>query len=531
MTLGGPDPGLLEGDDEAELSPAAALAPYLRAIRAHIVLVVAIVAVSVAGSLAWIQHRTTSYEAQAQILLTPLGPSDVTFAGLPLLKAVGPDPARVVNTAASIIDSPAAARLTANEVGHGQTGGSVSAAVAVTPQPNSDIVNVTAQAPTGPLAAELATGYAGAALDVRARELQPLVEEAIATTKREMSTVAGQATGTIGKLRARLNALKSIRDGGDPTMSLSHPATVPSAPLGTPAMVLVVIAFLAGVAIAAVAAVLIELLVPRPIVDEAELLDAYPIPILARVPDAPRRGRTLRATPTVAEAYRSLRGQLEFRKEKLRRETGDGGGRTTTVLVTSGSKGDGRTTAAVNLAYAVTRAGNTAIVVDLDVRAPGVARACGIEPAADLSALLRSSTSLSGVLAARPGLPRLSVLAAPLAPDMDMVEAVARVAPAIVTEAGGYADWVIVDAPPLGEVSDALALMGVVDHLVLVSRLGNATARGLARVRELLEWLGWTPDGHVVIGGRPTTRSDYLRSSSPPAEASEPATGVGVGDS
>ena len=511
MTLG----PLEVSDGEApEASPAAALAPYLRAIRAHLLLVVAIVVACVAGSLAWIEHRTTSFEAQAQILVTPVGPNDETFAGLPLLKAVGPEPTQVVNTAASIINSPAAAGATGHSVGQGYDRGSVSSAVTVAPQPGTNVVNVTAQAPSAALAAELANHYARAALEVRGRQLRPLIEQAITSTKRELSTVTGQATGTIGTLRARLNALRSIRDGADPTLSLAHPATTPSAPLGTPAVVLVSIAFLAGLAIAGAAAVLIELLVSRPISEETGVLDAYPMPVLARVPEAPRGRRALAgAAPAVTEAFRSLRGQLEMRAERRRRGSqGDGeGALAPTVLFTSGSPADGRTTAAVELAYAVTRTGYTAIVIDLDVRSPGVATFVGIDPAVDLTALLRPGTALADVLVSSPEFPRLSILAAPSASDIDTVELVSLYAPEIVAEARTQADWVIVDAPPLGEVGDVLNLVGTIEHLVLVSRLGNTSARGLARCRELLEWLGWKPDGHLVIGGRANARAEYFQ--------------------
>ena len=87
-----------------------ALGPYLRAIRAHRGLVVLTTLAFLAAALLWLSFaRTPSYEATANVLVTPLPQDDEIFRGLQLLRDSG-DPTRTMQTAASLMTSPEAAR-------------------------------------------------------------------------------------------------------------------------------------------------------------------------------------------------------------------------------------------------------------------------------------------------------------------------------------------------------------------------------------------------------------------------------------
>src|SRR3989442_12870615 len=56
-----------------------ALGHYLRAIRAHVVLIVAVTLAALVGAVAWHQLRTPTYEASADVLVNPLPSDDPTF--------------------------------------------------------------------------------------------------------------------------------------------------------------------------------------------------------------------------------------------------------------------------------------------------------------------------------------------------------------------------------------------------------------------------------------------------------------------
>src|SRR3954447_20196007 len=72
------DPGAEPGEG--------ALGSYLRAVRAHLVLVIAITVAAGIAAIAWGQMRAPTYEATAQMLITPLSSDDTTYLSLPFVR-------------------------------------------------------------------------------------------------------------------------------------------------------------------------------------------------------------------------------------------------------------------------------------------------------------------------------------------------------------------------------------------------------------------------------------------------------------
>src|SRR5688572_28102179 len=159
----------------AGAAPEGALRPYLRAINAHRVLVAFCTLASLIGCIAWLAQRSSEYETTAEILVTPLPQGDVAFQGLPFLRESG-DPTRTIQTAATLVESPAAAERTARELGGGWTRDSVSSAIDVQPQGESSVLAVTGKAGTGEEAANLANAYGRAALEERREALRRAIE-------------------------------------------------------------------------------------------------------------------------------------------------------------------------------------------------------------------------------------------------------------------------------------------------------------------------------------------------------------------
>jgi Mrp family chromosome partitioning ATPase len=73
----------------------------------------------------------------------------------------------------------------------------------------------------------------------------------------------------------------------------------------------------------------------------------------------------------------------------------------------------------------------------------------------------------------------------------------------LLSEALQLADFVIVDAPPLAEVIDALELAALVDDVLVVVRLGQTRVPRLLRLGELLARSNIKPAGIAVIGVEP----------------------------
>src|SRR3954467_8984050 len=81
------DPGAEPGEG--------ALGSYLRAVRAHLVLVIAIPLACGIAAIAWGPVRGATYAARAHMLVPPIPSDDPTFIGLPLVRDTG-DPPRTL---------------------------------------------------------------------------------------------------------------------------------------------------------------------------------------------------------------------------------------------------------------------------------------------------------------------------------------------------------------------------------------------------------------------------------------------------
>ena len=105
--------------------------------------------------------------------------------------------------------------------------------------------------------------------------------------------------------------------------------------------------------------------------------------------------------------------------------------------------------------------------------------------------------------------PNLRILPADGEHEVLLLDSLSRRLPEILDEARSLADYVVVDTPPLGEVSDALRLVDLVDDVLIVARPGNTNRANLELMRNLMARTGRTPTGLIVIGEPPGTASTY----------------------
>src|SRR2546423_7052274 len=404
-----------------------ALGSYLRAVRAHLVLVIAITVAAGVAALAWGQLRTPTYETSAQMLVTPISSDDSTYLGLPLVRDTG-DPPRTLQTAATLIDSPRAAQLTARRLRRGWTQRRVEKTVSVTPQGQSSIVDVTATGATAREASRVANTYVHAVIDARQQTLKPLIDRAVATTRAQLARLPATAPSK-QTLSERVRQLENVLDG-DPTISISQFAAPPDSASGISRALVFVLALIAGLVLGTVGALVLDLVRPRRLSEEEELLLLYRLPVLARIPHLPRRWRKqapdspLAMPPMVREGFRTLQVQLELQP-----------GRHRSILVTSASSGDGKTTSAVNFALQLVGAGQKVVLMDLDLRKPDVGPVLQLSPKLRLAELLDPKTRLEDALVEAPGVPGLRVLPIYQGDGFPVLERLTARLPELVTEA------------------------------------------------------------------------------------------------
>jgi Mrp family chromosome partitioning ATPase/capsular polysaccharide biosynthesis protein len=493
-TPAGPEQGGRE-DPDGEM-PAAALGAYLRGMLRHRLLFAAIVLTCLLSAAAWLSRGNPSYEARASILVSAIPAADQTLVGLPLIRGGDLEPERATQTAASLIGTPDSAEAGAQILGSPAALPALQA-VTVTPRPNTSIVDVTASAGSAEEAANIANAYARGALRARKAALEPEVEALIAQTEADLATVPPNGS-TAETLRAKLANLRSVAARGDPTLSIAA-AAKPGELQGRSTRTVLILALIAGLTLAGLTIVLIELLSPRPIEDENELSVAYPLPVLSRVRLADFGDdltRPLTEAPEgLREGFRALRSQLELRATNRTRENGGGG----VVLLVSPGASEGHASCSLNLARAFVSVRESVTVIELDLRNPRMAGMLGMDPRYDVAELLRGQPVER--VADRLDGEGLRLVAAPAAIDLETREKVISRSAEIVDASRRLSDWIVVDVAPMSEAADALIAAPSADHIVVVVRLGATNAAALGFMRELFEQTGRVPDGYLVVSG------------------------------
>jgi len=159
------------------------------------------------------------------------------------------------------------------------------------------------------------------------------------------------------------------------------------------------------------------------------------------------------------ESYKFLRTNLEF--------SGWGVKGLNTVLVTSSSPGEGKTTTATNLAISLAQEGKSVVLVDLDLRRPALHKVFDLKEPKGLTNVLMGNAVLEEALSPTQ-LPGLRVLASgPIPPDPTLLIRSPKMAE-LLRSLKTAADFVVFDSPPLLAVTDPLLLASHVDAVLMV---------------------------------------------------------------
>jgi capsular exopolysaccharide synthesis family protein len=159
------------------------------------------------------------------------------------------------------------------------------------------------------------------------------------------------------------------------------------------------------------------------------------------------------------EAYRSLRTSLVF---------SSGSESTRVIMVTSSQPLEGKTTTACNMAIALAFGGARVLLIDADMRRPGVHRTLGLQNSTGLSHLLTAQASPRQSIQKLEN-PNLWVMTAGMVPpNPSELLASDRMKMLVANAQNGPFDWVIVDTPPVLAVTDAVILSQLASGVVFV---------------------------------------------------------------
>ncbi|WP_188669085.1 polysaccharide biosynthesis tyrosine autokinase [Tersicoccus solisilvae] len=256
------------------------------------------------------------------------------------------------------------------------------------------------------------------------------------------------------------------------------PAEAPRSPFAPDSRLYVLIGMALGAGLALLYAVAREVLDTR-IQHDADIARVADTPVLANL----ARLSTRRAVSSVmltdpqssaAESYRLLRTNLEFMEV-------DGSLRT--LVVTSPSAGEGKTTTALGLALAIAESGVSVLLVDADLRRPGLAGRLQIDAGRGLSSMLIGQATLDQAVV---HLGKIDVLpAGPVPPNPNQLLNSAA-AESLIAELGARYDIVVMDTAPLLPVTDTLPLSKLADGTIVVIRSGHTRRPQLRSALESL---------------------------------------------
>jgi receptor protein-tyrosine kinase len=277
-------------------------------------------------------------------------------------------------------------------------------------------------------------------------------------------------------------------------------ASVPSAPVSPRPKTDLALGFILGLVAGLALAALLEAL-DRTIKSTSQGESALAVPALGLVPRRRDRRRAVRMTDeteAAIEPYRALRTAIRFLDPDLPLRT---------LLITSATPGDGKTTTAASLAVAFALGGERVIVVDGDLRRAKLADFYGLESGAGLTTVVMRKVPLAEAL--QPVGDSLEVLASGELPPNPAEILGSQTMTNLLGALSERCDIVIVDTPPVLPVTDAVVLSTQVDGVIMVARYGKTLRHAAAEAVRRLDAVGANVVGFVLNAIPPADSRDY----------------------
>lgn len=498
-----------------EPPPPKTLADYLAIFWRRKWIIIALPLAAGVVAFAITERGVPSYRADALVLLNR---ADVVSGVTNTQDPTVFDSTRFLQTQANVARSPKLATRVAAAAGvRGLTAGAVLGASSVTPETDSDLLRFSVTGASATNAVAIANAYATEFTKFKT-ELDTLrVDNALREIRSRLRGLEarGQSDGTAYQTLTQYQSQLMIgRLLLTDSASVLEPAAG-AAEVGSSPQRNLVAAALLGLVLAMGIVLLAETL-DRRVRTEEELEATLELPLLGRVPEPPqklqkRKRLVMLAEPmgSHSEAFRRLRTNIEFVNLERRAKT---------IMFTSAAPQEGKSTTIANVAVAFARAGRRVALVDLDVRLPSQHLLFGVRPYHGIAEVVLGEDTLERAMQ-RIVLPGVDTVVDPADNGSRPSPANARWTPvsasrgavsplrrptngradsesilhllvggrvppahgeflnderitAVLENLGENFDLVLVDAPPLLAVGDAMALSAKVDAIVVVTHFG-----------------------------------------------------------
>ena len=254
-------------------------------------------------------------------------------------------------------------------------------------------------------------------------------------------------------------------------------------------------------------------------IDSVEKLKKHSLPLLAVVPNneqfikekqgdrekvpigsaevASSMTTLLDAVSPISEAYRRLQTNIIYSNPDHPPKT---------LMVTSSTKGEGKTTTVANLGVTLAETGKEVIIVDTDLRRPQMHNMVGARRAPGITEILFEDYDWQDAVQQTPRT-RLSLLSSGEEPPNPSAVTQSEAFRELLTKLKRHYDYVLLDTPPYGIITDASAIMKYTDGVVVASRFNETTEAELEHVLENLDQVQANVIGTVL------TAFDYNQTS------------------
>lgn len=191
-----------------------------------------------------------------------------------------------------------------------------------------------------------------------------------------------------------------------------------------------------------------------------------------------------------AEAYKRLRANILFAlpDEQHCRVVG----------ITSASKGEGKSTTSINLSYVLAEAGKRVLLLEADMRVPVISVRLKLKSTLGLSNVLAGQCNINDAMQPSNIHTGLYILNAGTIPPNPSELLGLKTMEDLLEVLSKDFDFIIMDLPPIGEVSDALVASKLTDGMIVVVRQNYAVRRLLAETMQQLQYVDAKVLGFVM---------------------------------
>lgn len=201
----------------------------------------------------------------------------------------------------------------------------------------------------------------------------------------------------------------------------------------------------------------------------------------------------------VSEAFRTLRTNIQF--SSLDKEI-------RVITVTSSEPAEGKSTVISNLGIAMAQAGQNVLIIDADLRKPTIHKVFKINNSLGFTSALVENVEIGSVINEIEGIDNLSVLTSGPIPPNPSELLNSKKCKNFIEELKDSFDIILLDAPPVGVVTDAAILSTIVDGIILVIGHGQVDIHSIQRTKELLEKVN-APILGTVLNRIPISKGKY----------------------